>query len=107
MRPTAFTPRRKAALGLGLTWYIFALGVVFYFVRLGQPPFWHWHVAVMLGWSMGSALACGVVVTELSRVAVRAWGVWSDKRHFQVVLFVAGAIFMLQTLGFALTYHMR
>jgi hypothetical protein len=99
MLRAALTPRRKVALALALPWFVISTGVVFYTSHQGAGlPFLllHWPFALTAGWTILSAMTCGILVAELARMAGRTPATWSDKRHFAVALVVASVCLAIQ-----------
>jgi hypothetical protein len=106
MLPAPLTPRRKLALGIAFPWVAFTLGFGFYTLHFRAGlPFEHWHFAAAAAWVVTSALANGLVITELLRLTVRSSATWSDTRHFRIALIVFLVLFGLQSLSLALAFH--
>ena len=106
MLPAALTPRRKLALGIAFPWVAFTLVFGLYTLHFGaRPPFAHWHFAAIAAWVVTSALASGLVITELSRLTVRSSATWSDARHFRIALIVSLVLLGLQSFSLVLAFH--
>lgn len=94
------TPLRRLALGLALPCCVFLFVFQFYSlqVRHSMPPF-HWHFAAQAAWIGGSAVAGGLVITELLRSVRRSWGSWSGNTHFRIALTLSFALVVIQSFG--------
>jgi len=77
---------------------------VFYSLHFGgQLPFLHWHFAALAAWVVASALASGLVITEMWRLTSSA--TWSDKRHFRIAFVVSVVLLGIQTLSMGFALH--
>ena len=100
------TPRRKLALGIALPWVAFSLLFTLYKLQFGVGrPFVNWHFAALSAWIAVSALASGLVVTELLRSSVSSASTWSDRRHFAIALIVSVALLAIQLISLELGFH--
>jgi hypothetical protein len=107
MLPAALTPRRKVALGIAIPWVIFMLVFGFYTLHFGPGglPFVHWPAAAIAAWVLVSALASGLVITELLRLTARSSAEWSDSRHFRLAAIVSLVLLAIQSLSVVLAFH--
>jgi hypothetical protein len=107
MLPATLTPRRKLVLRIAFPWlaFNFAFGLYYSHFGAGPLPIVHWPYAAMAAWVAASALASGLVITEMFRQAVRSSAVWSDSRHFRIALIVSLALFGIQSLCAVLAFH--
>jgi hypothetical protein len=106
MLAAALTPRRKVALGIALPWGAFTLLFGLYNLHFEVGPlFAHWHFAAIAAWVLTSALAIGLVITELLRLTLPSSAVWSDARHFRIALIISLVLLALQSLSLVLAFH--
>jgi hypothetical protein len=106
MLTASLTRRRKLALGIALPWVLFTSIYYFHTLHFGAGlPFVHWHIAAIVAWTLPSAAASGLVITELLRLAARSGATWSDKRHFRIALIVAMVLLGVQWLSLGLAFH--
>jgi hypothetical protein len=90
MLPANLTARRRLVLLLALTWLALSLLVVELATRRAAGlPLLRWPLAVTVAWTLMSALACGAVLIESLRHAIRRWAALSDAEHFRRLLLLA------------------
>jgi hypothetical protein len=107
MLPAPLTPHRKLALRIAIPWLAFMLVFGLYTSQFAAGPLAivHWHLAAIAAWVVVSALASGLVITEMWRLIVRSAVKWSDNRHFRIALIVALALLGIQSLSVVLAFH--
>jgi hypothetical protein len=91
------TRARRLAFRLAAAWLVASLIAMLYSTQLGTGvPFLHWPFALTLAWTLLSAAAGAIVLTESLRRAVRRWAAWSGKQHLRAVLVLAVLLLLVQ-----------
>jgi hypothetical protein len=94
-------------LGIAFPWVAFTFAFVFYHYHFstGPLPFVHWHYTAISAWVVASALASGIVITEMLRVTGRSSAQWSDARHFRIAGIVSLVLLAIQSISIMFAFH--